>query len=592
MINLVQNQTITQIFGKDSNAKEQFYEVPPYQREYAWGIKEIEELFNDIDENSSGYFIGSIICLKSGNSVDVIDGQQRLITVSLLLLAIYSVLSEKIKDGEIQLNNNKKYRKLYDSIEELICMDGKSRVVPSVQNEEDYFYLLCANGIECDKCIKYDSQPKHFTSRRVFKNFDKFKKLIDNFETIDEIYQFLEKVKSLILVKIDVENTASAFTLFESINNRGIPLTPIDLIKNSIIGQLSTVNHNPQGINDKWQKIVENVEGYQDQVRFLRHFYHAFACSEPRVKISGYAKISKKQIIDVYDSLIKRDALFILEELIDKSNIYNNFIEPEGKHHKYEKDLIELKRIGVAPSYALLLYLFSKYEEFDLSKILKFFQSWFIRRNLSDFPGTNKLDQIFVDLINKISCQQNDEVITSEDDLCKIIKSFLTDSKRYLDDDKFKEVLMEKDIYDISENTTRVLLIKLEMSKRMPERTEEDGDDNFWKVGNGKKRKMVWEVEHIYPQRPKKGAWNIDLGDYVHRLGNLTLTRYNRTLSNDSFENKCNAKDRKGNAIGLKSGKVKINDFILGVTQWTDKEIEKRGEILADEILKILNTGC
>ena len=596
----VANKTVRDIFGKSGNA-ELIYEIPPYQRGYAWEQKQVEELFYDICENSNGYFIGSIICIRNEDDKDfekleVVDGQQRLTTISLLLLAILDILKDKKYEEFISVKYEN-YMKDYLSLKDMICIKDRPRLKPSIQkdNLKDYIYLLCKNGFKCSECEKVE--PSDFKRRGVSKTFDILKNLVESYieeksenkETkASAIFELLNKVTSLMMVVIEVKDASSAFTLFESVNNRGLELSPMDLIKNAIMAKLSK-SANTGKINEDWQIIVDNIENYEDQVRFLRHYYHAFQCINKDIKLDGYSKITKKQIVEVYTKLIvKNSASNLLNDLIEKSKIYKLFVNPESidnnsQYFKYKDDLIELKNIGVAPSYALLLFLFGEYKNEDFTNILKFLQNWFIRRHLTNIPSTNKLDQIFLDLVNLLAgcCENCDK----EGSLCETIISYLKNPKYYVDDE-FEKYLIEKDIYDINPNATRVLLIKLEKSKRTKE-----NETNFWEKRVDKKGKMVWEVEHIFPQRAKEEDWDNknELIPYLHKLGNLTLTRYNQNLGRKSFKDKCKDKN-----IGLKSGNVKINSYIKDtrIKKWTVEHIKNRGQELADEILKVLSVGC
>lgn len=400
----------------------------------------------------------------------------------------------------------------------------------------------------------------------------------ENTFSIKNLFDFLEKVNSAMVVKIEVKDIASAFTLFESINNRGMPLTPIDLIKNSIIGKMNT---DPEKTNQEWQKIVKNIESYDDQVRYLRHYYHAFQNSN-EVKIMSFSKATKSNIMHIYSNHIKKNVNFIFNELIDKSRVYTLFVQPHSieciNFAKYKNKLIDLKRLGIAPAYSLLLYLFVAHKDEDFHDMLNFLENWFIRRHLTDYPATNKLDQLFLDLINKIN---NKEYSLST------IKEFMMEKDKYRNDVDFLTLIVKDDLYTINTGATRCLLTKLEKSLRTKE-TEVD----FWAVTEA--GKLVWSIEHILPQNPSdKSDWN-DLfieeekKSNLHRLGNLTLTCYNSTLSNHSFKDKCVVKDKNQNDIGLKSKNVRLNDSLLSCENWTQKYINDRSESLAKKIMELL----
>jgi len=574
--------SIEEILGKISG-KQNFYIIPPYQREYTWGKKEWENLLVDILDNDINYFLGSIICIKNtNNEFDLIDGQQRLTTISILLSTIYDIISgydeQHPQDDILNSRTHKKESKLFSLIEDLLVYENKPKLTLSLQknNNDDYKYLLYFNGL-----LDEVAEPKNWGNRRIAKAdsffYNELNELLKENE-IKEIFDFLEKLINAILIKIDVENVASAFTLFESINYRGKPLSPVDLIKNSIIKNLyNDYGENPEKINEKWQIIIDNIEEYKDQIRFLRHFYHAF--KNDKFKLN-YKKATISNLITIYQDLIKMDAKNLFKELLESAKIYRMFVNPYEEDYFYEM-FLNLKRLGVAPSYALLLFLFRNnvLSERNMLEVLQFIEKWFIRRNLTNYPGTNKLDNIFINIIEKIYDLQNEE------DIVKTIKDELLKPDKFMKNEAFIEFLKTKDLYEENAQVLKYLLIKLEKSKRTDENIT-----NFWeKVGN----KSKWSIEHILPQNPKKNSkWfelynEKELEEYTSKLGNFTLTCYNQNLSNKEFNQKAHIKE-KGKDIGLKSGNVKINDLLLNCEEWTKECIDKRTNILINEIIKLL----
>ncbi len=592
MIKSAQNLSVEKILGTNDSNNEVYYKIPPYQREYAWGKEQWEKFFDDILENDPGYFLGSIICIDN-KPEDVIDGQQRLTTISILLNALLSIINdydaEYPEEDIINPRKNKKNGQAYYNLQDILSIENQAKLTLSIQNNnnEDYEYILCMNSL-----IEQKNKPGNFGNRRVSKALVYFKnRLLESDKDeyllfqIEDLFIFLNKVLSSLIVKIEVDDISSAFTLFESINNRGIPLTPIDLIKNSIIGKMQKdLEENPETTNKIWQSIVNNIESYDDQVRFLRHFYHAFQ-HNPKIKLESYKKATKSNIIKIYSEHIKKNVKYIFDELVSKSNTYSTLVHPDNididsVNKIFQAKLIDLKRLGVAPSYSLLLFLFDKNVS-QLTEILNLIENWFLRRNLTDYPGTNKLDQIFLDLTNIISTTPDETIFIK-------IKEYLFNKDRYMDDNEFKIFLESKDLYTENLGATRCLLTKLEKSKR----TRENQTD-FWRLtDNGK---LVWSIEHILPQNPnEKSNWfdifhsMEEIQDYVHKLGNLTLTCYNSRMSNKSFEDKIKIVEN-GNDIGLKSGNVMINNYLNNKTQWTAKDIEDRSKLLSQEIINLLS---
>lgn len=568
------------------NIFKNFYVIPPYQREYAWKKDQWENLFNDVLENENGYFLGSLICINKDDSdiFEVIDGQQRLTTISILKNAILNLIKKRWTPSLDEMDKLSLLNDLNYSIYDKHSDSYKLELSIQNSNNDDYKYLCSyENKLKNDNQIK----PLNFGNRRIAKAYNYFFERLNEIDdennhlfSIDEVFNYLEKLNSSLLVRIDVKDATSAFILFESINNRGIPLTPIDLIKNLIIGNLEKFKKiKPEKTNEKWQSIVNNIDDYNDQIRFLRQFYHAFQ-SNPQIKLKKYSKATKSNIIKIYEEHIKNESTieFIFDELIKKSEIYTKFIYPdfiekEDNDYKYANCLNDLLYLGVAPAYSLLLFLFSEYKHINLTEILNTIEKWFIRRHITDFPATRDLDQIFLDLIKYINENK-------PDDITNFINNILLTEKYFSNDNRLKEFLNGK-VYE-NYSITRYILIKLENSKRNIREEKID----FWELNQ--KNNYIWTVEHILPQNPDvKSEWfnsfkKDDIEEYVHKIGNLTLTAYNQNLSNSSFERKCK------NENGLKTGRVKINKYIEDKNDWKMNNISERSNILIEEIIKLI----
>ncbi|MCW9719010.1 DUF262 domain-containing protein [Avibacterium sp. 21-599] len=570
MIQSAKQITISALLSQDSEGKTFQYVIPPYQREYAWNKNQWDNLFDDLSENDKGYFLGSLICiLGEENKSTVIDGQQRLTTLNLLLLAIYNKLKPLRSNSIIAENDD--YLEKVVSTKKYFLYKENTRFIASIQNNNraDFEYLV-------HRIVKGEDNtaPANFGNRRIYKAFKHFSERIETTieGNIKELFDFLDKVTSACVVRIDTQDETSAFILFESINNRGVPLTPMDLIKNSLISYVK--NKTAEETNLEWQKIVNNISDYDVQVRYLRHFYQAF---KPINLIfnstSGKEKITKNDLIKTYTNEIKNDAEKVLNELTKKSEIYKYLSYPENIQErdelwsKYKNKLFDLKKLGIAPAYTLLLFLFEKYPQQNFAHLLKYIEKWFMIRHLTDSPATNRLDEIFIRTTKTQHNEYNEKILLNE--LQKELPSR----------ERIEEALQSKTLYDDNPALIRYILIYLEQKHRTAE-----NQVDFWAVNE--KGKAIWSVEHIYPQKPKEGEWYEDCKDKLHSLGNLTLSAYNSNLSNRSFGEKGEVKDEKGNNIGLKSGNVEINGYLLDKNEWCLEHIEERGNQLRDTFLK------
>lgn len=589
MINNANKYSLAEIFAPDNRAK---YIIPKFQREYIWNKENWEALLDDILESDGNHFIGSIICINKGSDafnpeLELIDGQQRLTTVSLIYAAIYKLLEKITADGDDELKSE-----LINLKWSLIVKNNKSlRIELSYQNNnhQDYQSVLSEIGILESESNKL----KNKGNRKIYKAFRYF---LEKLENTNEkgLIDLLDKIKSTMLVKIEVSSHSDAFLLFESLNNRGIPLSAIDLIKNKMLSEMDKKDQMPidEAFN-KWNKILTALPEYTIQERFLRQFYNAFKI-EPDFKASNFSKATKTNIIKIYEMLIERKPLFIFEELIEKSSIYNELIYPDDLETEpfinLKEELLDLSNVQAAPSYTFLLYLFSKFKDqktIFYQQVIQLLVKYFIRRNITDFPSTRDLDQIFINLIEEIN---KDKSKLNIDFLIK----YLSNNERFSAKTKFEEFL-NSDLYEINAEATRFILSKIEESKR---RTKEIYT-NFWQ--KDRNNKPVWSIEHIFPEGkniPKSWINMIADGNkeqaeilqekYVHKLGNLTLTGYNQNLSNFDFLKKRDRKDNKGKYIGYKN-QLFLNEVLVKKEDWKITDIKKRTKELVNIALEIFD---
>mgnify|MGYP003582439794 CR=1 FL=1 len=584
MIKKTSQQTVRSLLSKNNDEQKEYrYTIPPYQREYSWQREQWDNLFDDILDNDKGYFLGSMICIAPDNAAqtfqaaEVIDGQQRLTTLNLLLLAIYAKLKAVLDANEtakVLLHDNREHSLAWLEFQDYFLHGDDVRLTLSIQNSNNTDYTYLVNST----VRKVASKPEYFGNRRIAKAFNHFtarlNALLDEQELpakLVKIFDLLGKITTATVVRIDTADAASAFILFESINNRGLPLTPMDLIKNSIIGSLKT---NPAQTNQIWQTIINNLNDYETQVRYLRHFYQAYKpAGHIFAKEKGKDKITKNDLIKVYTEAIKQQPENVLASLTQKSDVYQIFALPENIRSdslfaKYQSKLIDLQKLGTAPSHTLLLFLFERYPEQNFTSLLGYLEQWFIIRHLTNIPATNKLDDLFIE------ATRTQHTGYDENQIIRTLTQELPSQER------IKEALDSKSLYEDNPGLVRSLLIYLEQLQR----TAENKTD-FWAVSS--KGKTIWSIEHIYPQNPKAGEWADDCKSWLHALGNLTLTAYNSNLSNKSFDKKASVLED-GKDIGLKSGNVKINQYLCDKSEWTAVHIETRGKELITQFIESL----
>lgn len=620
--------TFSSLIGIEGN--QWHYHIPRFQREYIWRKHNWSKLLEDIYDNDPGHYMGSVICVHDATTefspadeliYEVVDGQQRLTTLSLLLAAIYFKLNEFadtdpeikqdadfiVKINSIRQRLIKKVNVSGNKLPQGVIKSGKStyclRVQPSTQenNLDDYQYVLSEVGITPEM-----SYPRNCGNRRIYRTYRYFYNHIPN--NMDGLYDLLDRIYRLSFIHISEASQSKAFLLFETLNYRGVPLSAIDIIKNKMLATLETKHGvNIEDAYDDWQKILDNLPLDSDQDRFLRQFYNAFKY-DPAIKIERITRATRSNVITIYENLIKKNAKFIFDEFAKKAEIYNKLIETERHDaNALTMPLIDLERIGAVPSYTFLLYLFSLennvFSSSDvLEKTIYLLCKYYFRRNITDYPNTRDLDAINIDLVEQ--CQS--QISESNKLTYEFISSAVLSGRGKPSNIDELRIALSDNLYDNNDYMARYALAKLDEVSHSREYSP-----NLW--ARNEKDLYVWTIEHVFPQGrniPKEWVEMIGNGDvdvakevqdnWVHCLGNLTLSGYNSKLSNQSFAKKQSKASVNvfGNKIqiGYKNGlalnniEFTVNDKKTSLSttkEWKKELIEARNGEMVEMLIKL-----
>ena len=590
MIKSVNNYPVSQLFDIEAGV---VYAIPRYQREYTWGKNQWENLFDDVLENDPGYFLGSIICINqstdalSDQKLELVDGQQRLTTLSLLFASVYHAL----KSHETDLDDEQRVE-LINLKRKLVLKKGDDqiRLIPQIQNNNnpDYRAVLAEIGVisECDV-------PAYAGNRKIFRAYRYFQDRIDEMANgrsnrLGTIMEFLDKVSHACLVKIEVASHADAYTLFESLNNRGMPLTAIDLIKNKLLARLESIE--PGKVDHyfgHWNRLLGYLgDDYAIQERFFRQYYNAF--KDQLKAVHQVPVATRSNLIQIYEKLINHDAKDCLQKISAAGRLYSLILSrnQDDALNGLEKPIKDLERIQGAPSYLLMLYLLVRKDELELTNahltsIVELLVRFFVRRNLTDTPPTRDLTRLFMTVIDKISGLRADAIPQSIEQQLVAVSAT---------DEAFQRKL-DGPIYEENSGVTRFILCALAEQAM----TKESWVD-LWRFEN---KQFVWTIEHIFPQGeniPQSWITMIADGDeikakeiqqtHVHKLGNLTISGFNSALGNKSFEDKRDRVDRQGRAVGYKNG-LKLNEDLATAAGWSVDQIDSRTDKLVQQVTQL-----
>ncbi len=539
------NATTLLNFIKD-NQKNQLV-IPIYQRVYSWEKEQCKQLWDDIikiggNDKMDGHFIGSILYVLDGithsdNALLIIDGQQRLTTITLLLTALRDHLSDEVKRKEIEnhylINSDK------DG-------DKKFRLILSESDKDTLLSLI-------DKDRRKPSEP----SSKIVENFKLFEEWVSNTNKLETIFKGLDK---LMVVEISLEKGKDDPQLiFESMNSKGIELTQTDLIRNYIV--METETEKQEGFYNKyWRAMEENFKQNKKWFdRFVRHYLTIKTREIPNINkvyvaLKDYRQKEGIGIEDLLKDLQKYCRYFC--QIVSKKEANKDLNKALGFLVDLEMDVI----------YPLLLELYSDYSDGVLSKddfrrSIDLIESYICRRAVCGL-GTNSLNKVFPSFTKHI---QKDEYFKS----LKAHFGYLTNNQRFPNNDEFKDCFIKIDFYNFQKKKYFFeRLENFERKERVP--THE------------------YTIEHIMPQTLTE-EWKRDLGEnfqeihnkYLHTIGNLTLTGYNPEYSNKSFQ------EKRGMEKGFKNSPLRLNQSLKDLESFGEEEIKKRANDLADLALKI-----
>ncbi len=536
----------------EQNQTNQFV-IPIYQRVYSWEKEQCKQLWDDIikiggNDKMNGHFIGSILYVRVDDTHSspllIIDGQQRLTTITLLFIALRDHLNDE--DEFLKKFSRQEIQNRY-----LINRDEKGdKKFKLFLSEPDRDTLLSL----IDENKRKPSEP----SLKIVENFKLFEKWIrKNTDKLETIFKGLDK---LIVVEISLERGKyNPQLIFESMNSTGKDLTQTDLIRNYIVME-TEVKKQEDFYNQYWRAMEEDFKQNEKLFnRFVRHYLTIKTREIPNInKVYGAFKdYRQKKGIEIED---------LLKDLQKYCGYFCRIVFKKEADKDLNKALSFLVDLEMDVVYPLLLELYSDYSDGVLSKqdfipIIALTESYLCRRAVCGL-GTNSLNKVFPFVTKKINKDQYLESI-------KAHFGYLTEKQRFPNNDEFKKLFITIDFYHFQKK--EYFLERLEkFDTKEPVNIKE------------------CTIEHIMPQTLTE-EWERDLGEnfqaihdkYLHTIGNLTLTGYNQEYSNNSFQ------EKKDMEKGFKQSPLRLNQSLKDLEVFGEKEIEKRANDLADFALKI-----
>ncbi len=528
------------------------YVIPVYQRKYDWKIENCSQLYDDlkkiIRKKRSSHFFGSICSqvIPNGSKIEfhIIDGQQRLTTITLLLLAMSNLVKAgRVKSEEEDLNEQILQRFV---IAPWAKKDDKIKLLP-VRGDRDALVKLFGPVEDYDRSSNLTINYQFF-----------YDQVLREEVTVDELYDAINKLQ---IISVTLEPDDDPQLIFESLNSTGLALTEGDKIRNYILMGLSPQDQE-RFYDDYWTKIESCT--MNDVSNFVRDYLSIKNLTTPTVN-NVYREFKKY----AEDAELPTETL--LSDMLKYARYYERLLICRSGLNCRELDdcLYRLKRLEIVVTRPFFMEVFRLNQEQKLSdkevlQIFEIIENYLFRRNICEVP-TNALNKIFLNLNKEIYRYDN----TPNGYVDKMIYALLSkkESGRFPDDNEFTEALETKAVYQMRGKYKAYLFERLENYGTI------EAKDVYTQLDNS-----VYTIEHIMPQHLSP-AWVESLGPnaeeihttWLHRLANLTLTGYNPSLSNNPFNEK-----RDAEKYGYKASGLRMNQKIAQKESWGLPELEER----------------
>lgn len=531
--------------------------IPIYQRTYSWQIAQCKKLFYDIlrisqDSNVPGHFIGSVVYFQESiHTVSdvpkllVIDGQQRLTTISLLIAA----LAEFVRDNQVDIDTNFTKLQNYYLLNAEEDSELRNKLLLTRRDKDTLINII--KGIE----------PTGEYSIRVTENFKFFKEQI-NVQNAASVYNGILR---LFIVDVALEKDKdNPQLIFESLNSTGLDLSQADLIRNYILmGQEIKLQTE---LYEKYWFPMEQSYGNEYTASFDWFMRDYLSVKTGTIPIIGRVYDDFKNYVQ--SSKGPGTMTEIVQDISRFSGYYVNMVLHKEKDSDLQKGFRNISRLKVDVSYPFLLHVYNDYSTSTITKdifleIINLVEHYVFRRAICGIPP-NSLNKTFAILYKSIQKENYLESV-------RVAFQLMDGYKRFPSDAEFEKSISTKDLYNF--RNRNYLLSKLENYNRKEYVNVDD-----------------YTIEHIMPQNPElSGEWRSMLGEnwkelreqYLHTLRNLTLTGYNSELSDRPFSQK------KTIAGGFNDSPIRLNDFLRKTDVWNEQQIQDRAKELADKAIKI-----
>ena len=538
--------------------------IPLYQRNYDWKEDNCEQLFQDLlkmhHSNRKSHFFGSIVSSIQAGTEDrfIIDGQQRITTVSLLLIAMVNAF----KVGDIQATDGKLVDKIF-----------KRYLVDEYQEDERKVKLKpIKKDMDAFDALLYKPKEQYLKGSNVTRNYEFFyDKIVKSGLTMDELFETIKKLE-VINIKLDEDDDPQL--IFESLNSTGLDLSEADKIRNYLLMSLAPAEQDDL-YTRYWNPIEESTK--YDPSSFVRDYL--------TMKQGKIGRIDK--IYFIFKEYAENERIGraeLLEEMHHYAKIYSQIDNANMGTEKINRKLNQVRTLDSTVAYPFYMAFFDYAEKNGLSdeekyRVLDIVEAYWARRIICNLPS-NALNKVFATLHRDVLNNMNKAVEGTNPTYTEVLIYLLLKKGRssvFPKDDEVKEDFATRQVYKMPANLRMFIL------ERMENRDSKECHDVVKQL-----TEKTISIEHIMPQT-LSDKWKDALGEewerihqqYLHTMANLTLTGYNSQYSNLAFLEKRDMEK------GFNDSAFRLNNYVKSCNQWTEVEMKQRQHDLLEVFMRL-----
>ena len=538
--------------------------IPLYQRNYDWKEDNCEQLFQDLlkmhHSNRKSHFFGSIVSSIQAGTEDrfIIDGQQRITTVSLLLIAMVNAF----KVGDIQATDGKLVDKIF-----------KRYLVDEYQEDERKVKLKpIKKDMDAFDALLYKPKEQYLKGSNVTRNYEFFyDKIVKSGLTMDELFETIKKLE-VINIKLDEDDDPQL--IFESLNSTGLDLSEADKIRNYLLMSLAPAEQDDL-YTRYWNPIEESTK--YDPSSFVRDYL--------TMKQGKIGRIDK--IYFIFKEYAENERIGraeLLKEMHHYAKIYSQIDNANMGTEKINRKLNQVRTLDSTVAYPFYMAFFDYAEKNGLSdeekyRVLDIVEAYWARRIICNLPS-NALNKVFATLHRDVLNNMNKAVEGTNPTYTDVLIYLLLKKGRssvFPKDDEVKEDFATRQVYKMPANLRMFIL------ERMENRDSKECHDVVKQL-----TEKTISIEHIMPQTLSE-KWKDALGEewerihqqYLHTMANLTLTGYNSQYSNLAFLEKRDMEK------GFNDSAFRLNNYVKSCDQWTEVEMKQRQHDLLEVFMRL-----